>query len=55
MITLSMDLTEEQARAMIESIDSVEEGERWEPELSFQCEDAQQIRRYLLAQVEARQ
>jgi len=52
MITLSIDMTEEQAEEMVASIqDALEEDEPWTPELTFQPEDAENIQKNLKFQV----
>lgn len=55
MIRVSFGVTEEQARAIIESIDSLDDGEEWEPELSFNHRNAQEIRTKLHWQLQARE
>lgn len=52
MITLSIDISEDQAQAMIESIDdALEDGETWEPEFLFEEENAESIRQNLRFQL----
>lgn len=52
MITLSIDMTEEQAEEMVASIqDALDEDEEWNPEFTFQPEDAENIQKHLKYQV----
>lgn len=52
MITLSIDMTEDQAEEMVDSIqDALDEDEAWKPEFTFQPEDAENIQRNLRFQV----
>lgn len=52
MITLSINLTEEQAEEMVDSIQkSLDADEAWEPRLTFQPEDAERIQTNLEFQV----
>lgn len=52
MITLSIDLTEEQAEDMVADIqDSLDEGDEWNPELTFQRDNAEMIEQNLSFQI----
>lgn len=54
MIRLSFEVSEEQAQEIVESIDELDEGERWEPDMEFTHESAQGIRTQLSYALQAR-
>jgi len=54
MIHFSFDVSEKQAAEIIESIDELDEGERWEPDMEFTHESAQGIRTQLSYALQAR-
>jgi hypothetical protein len=54
MIRLSFDVTEEQAEEIIESIDELDEGEEWEPDMEFSHQSAKKIRTRLHYSLEGR-
>ena len=52
-ITLSIDMNEEQANRVVDSIEeSLEDGERWSPRFAFQDDEAESIRQDVLSQLE---
>lgn len=54
MIRLSFDVTEEQAEEIIESIDELDEDEKWEPDMEFSHQSAEAIRTKLYYALQAR-
>lgn len=50
-VDLNLRVPEDMAEEMVESIKELDEGERWEPQMAFDHEAAQEIQRRLRTQL----